>query len=209
MTDRSPYEEAVTRWGAKSQVGIAIGELAELVAALAAWRDSETYDGGVEEEIADVEVMLEQLRVIFGDEQIDAEKAVKIDRLKRRLETGSWEDHGPEVRTDGGCFASGRERGHYQSIAMGMRPGLLVSFNNSHGANAQETAELLVERAFSDDTVILRDKINGERWKLHHDSPRGTVLELIESEWGDEEIYVETIEIAGIDDTDHDSGGDH
>lgn len=89
-------------------------------------------------------------------------------------------------------------RDPYQNVVEALTPGLLVSFNNSHGANSQGTPELLVESTSSAGTVILRDRASDERWKIVRHHPDSPVLEPLDTEWEYDEIYVETIEVAGI-----------
>ena len=38
------------------------------------------------EELADVEIMCQQMRLVFGDQPVDAAKRQKLERLERRLE---------------------------------------------------------------------------------------------------------------------------
>lgn len=38
-------------------------------------------------EVADVEIMLGQMRVLYGNAEIDAAKKEKLERLKKRLES--------------------------------------------------------------------------------------------------------------------------
>ena len=98
--------------------------------------------------------------------------------------------------------AGGKEQDPYQQVVEAMAPGLLVSFNNSHGANSQGTPEFQVRSKSSRGLVILDDTGSNEQWKIdrnHADSP---VLEPLDTEWHYDEIYVETIEIAGISSTD-------
>lgn len=84
MSDKI-YRAAIEKWGVQSQVIMAYEEMGELMQAL-----SKNYRGfdnvaNIREEIADVEIMLGQLRVMFdaidGSETIDAIKARKIERL--------------------------------------------------------------------------------------------------------------------------------
>jgi hypothetical protein len=84
---------ALGRWGGAAQVGVAVEECAELIVALQKHINRTTTHDTVEiilDEIADVEIMLAQLRLNFGisDEMLKKQiknKFVKLDkRLKRK-----------------------------------------------------------------------------------------------------------------------------
>lgn len=83
-------EQAVDIYGPESQIRKAIEEMAELTKELC-------KDGGtgervdlIAEEMADVEIMLQQLRVIYRADRIglyeERWRAAKLDRLRMRLE---------------------------------------------------------------------------------------------------------------------------
>ena len=85
------YRKAIDVWGITAQVDMAIEECAELIKALQKRKRAEgtgTIDD-VLEEMADVEIMLEQLKVIFdytpgGYEKSQFEQLKKL-KLKRLL----------------------------------------------------------------------------------------------------------------------------
>lgn len=83
-------QDAVRIYGAESQVGVAIEEMAELTHALSrvqrAEREGKLDDLHIRDvlyEMADVQIMLNQLRLIFGDDV--EEEIFKLERLERRL----------------------------------------------------------------------------------------------------------------------------
>jgi NTP pyrophosphatase (non-canonical NTP hydrolase) len=83
------YEEAMKQWGKEAQAITLFEEIGELMKAVSKlYRDDnpDTYKALVEE-IADVEIMLEQLRVIVpvveGD--VEAAKEEALERLKRKV----------------------------------------------------------------------------------------------------------------------------
>ena len=49
---------------------------------------TEAYDSVVEE-IADVQIMLEQMRIVFGDKSVDEQITAKLGRLEKRLKGGA------------------------------------------------------------------------------------------------------------------------
>ena len=65
------YQGVLDKWGADSQINMAIEEMAELISALQhyrrnpEWKHVATFDE-VTDEIADVEIMMEQLKYIFS-----------------------------------------------------------------------------------------------------------------------------------------------
>ena len=83
---------AVDVYGARRQVVKALEELGELTQALCKWLGGDDPDPGLilghmHEEIADVEIMLAQLRMMTrADRQIDQWIALKVARLKERLD---------------------------------------------------------------------------------------------------------------------------
>ena len=84
------YRKAFDRFGKVNQITVAIEELSELQKELCKVLRGNMNIENVLEEIADVEIMIEQLRIMFNaDRDIDKVKAQKIDRLKcRMLEEG-------------------------------------------------------------------------------------------------------------------------
>lgn len=85
---RGLYEMAIKTYGMQAQIDVAIEEMAELTKALLKTR---RVGGGsiynVAEEIADVEIMLEQLKLIFNCEnELAVYRGAKLARLKDRLQ---------------------------------------------------------------------------------------------------------------------------
>ncbi len=79
------YKEAVDKWGHNSQMNMLIEECAELIAAINRFRRERTDLIPLLEEIADVEIMLGQIRCIFDAELIDIAKRKKLTRLAERV----------------------------------------------------------------------------------------------------------------------------
>lgn len=79
--------KAVRRYGTM-QLIVAMEELAELQQALAKGLRCKPNLENICEEIADVEIMLRQIRIFYSlpEPDIDRWKAYKIDRLKSRME---------------------------------------------------------------------------------------------------------------------------
>lgn len=83
-------EKAVCFWGPTSQRIKAIEEMSELIKELCKWEFHKTEEtqAHITEEMADVEIMLEQLKLIFQNTQkIEEWKDKKITRLAEKLDT--------------------------------------------------------------------------------------------------------------------------
>lgn len=83
---RKVCEAAVKKWGMDAQLLQTQEEAAELIVAISHFRRGRT--GSKEkmlEEIADMEIMLEQMRAAMGDDGIDAVGLKKIECLCHKL----------------------------------------------------------------------------------------------------------------------------
>jgi len=88
LSDRKKlYKKAIQLWGKEFQIKMVIEECAELIVELVKFTRN-TNGSNVDkvcDELADVEIMIEQMRIIFTDDLIDFHKDKKIGRLKRRI----------------------------------------------------------------------------------------------------------------------------
>ena len=84
------YNQAIEHYGVNSQIDIAIKEMSELTKALLKHRRYGTEDTykAIREELADVEICLEQIKLIYliDDKSLEFIKNFKLDRLKKRME---------------------------------------------------------------------------------------------------------------------------
>ena len=88
MNNNEIYAEAIKTFGEKHQIVKAIEELSELTTALARYSLGMGDLDNIAEEIADVEVMCEQLTMIFKNlRQVLKIKDQKIERLRRTIAT--------------------------------------------------------------------------------------------------------------------------
>jgi hypothetical protein len=76
------YKKALALWGERMQTDIVIEEMSELIKAIIKDRRYHTPETSqnVREEMADVQIVLDQMKVIFGD--VKMEMAEKLDRLE-------------------------------------------------------------------------------------------------------------------------------
>ena len=84
-------EKAIKHYGAKIQMGVACEESAELIQAISKclrYKDDIEARNNLVEEIADVLIMIDQLKIIMNikDYEIECYRRYKLDRLERRIE---------------------------------------------------------------------------------------------------------------------------
>lgn len=92
------YERALAEWGEPLQIVMLIEEMAELVAALTHRLRGQKNHKKLAEELADVEIMIEQFRIVIEKEREDEEISFdhlvkhfrndKLYRLAERIEKG-------------------------------------------------------------------------------------------------------------------------
>lgn len=78
--------EALAKWGYESQIDMCIEECSELINALEKFRRGRNTKADVITEIADVQIMCEQMQELFGDAETSAERHRKLNRLVERLQ---------------------------------------------------------------------------------------------------------------------------
>lgn len=80
-------EAAVDTWGAEAQAKMLLEEMAELQKEICkAWRGRDNT-AEIAEEVADVEIMLEQIKLIFEiRDTVDIYRTAKLERLRLRLQ---------------------------------------------------------------------------------------------------------------------------
>ncbi len=79
-------ERAVSLYGEQAQIDMMIEEMSELTKALCKYKRAQTDRtvAAVREEMADVQIMLDQMALVFGD--FNEEEIAKLERLEERLE---------------------------------------------------------------------------------------------------------------------------
>ena len=84
MTDKEIFETAIKVYGVSNQENMAIEECAELIQAINKKHRGRQHN--IPEEIADVEIMLEQLKITNGcHEEVEAIRKEKVERLYSNL----------------------------------------------------------------------------------------------------------------------------
>lgn len=79
---------AVTHFGINHQKNKAVEELSELIVEIMHDLDGRARMDAIREELADVIVMAEQLRIIYGGSEVDRWIERKLVRLQHRLDPG-------------------------------------------------------------------------------------------------------------------------
>lgn len=83
MSENELYFQALTAWGLDAQLNMIVEECSELIQAIQKFKRGQITN--VTEELADVEIMCEQMRVIFSSYEIDQWKTKKLRRLENLL----------------------------------------------------------------------------------------------------------------------------
>ena len=91
MKTKSIYQEAINCFGNDKQIRKTLEELAELQVAIHHSQDMKKVLMDVVGEIADVEIMLEQLKIIYKIDSrlLNREKDRKLDRLEETIKRNS------------------------------------------------------------------------------------------------------------------------
>lgn len=77
--------EAIGRWGCEAQKKQTIEECSELITAILHRDRDKCTNDDVITEVADVIIMCEQMKLIYGSEQVENEVRRKMKRLEERL----------------------------------------------------------------------------------------------------------------------------
>jgi len=96
IDEEAVFGKAIGKWGADEQMRVAQEECAELIQALSKYHRSlsrnqpgevEACLANIKEEMTDVQIMLDQLRSIFGfnDFDLNAIRTAKVNRLREVL----------------------------------------------------------------------------------------------------------------------------
>jgi NTP pyrophosphatase (non-canonical NTP hydrolase) len=84
--DQALFREVLHAWGRDAQINMAVEECAELVQALCHYRRQRCSAADVCNEIADVWILVLQLRAMFGEHLVMEKFRAKMHRLRLRLD---------------------------------------------------------------------------------------------------------------------------
>jgi hypothetical protein len=88
------YAEALTTFGTTCQLVVALEEMSELQKEICKALRGEIHPEHLAEELADATIMLEQVRQLFGmDEMVDTIMDRKVLRLRQRVEAAQGRQH--------------------------------------------------------------------------------------------------------------------
>lgn len=82
---RAQCLNAIDHYGTEHQKRKAVEEMGELIVALAREQDGRADRAAVAEEIADVWIMVEQLKIIYGTAAVNQIAELKLRRLRERI----------------------------------------------------------------------------------------------------------------------------
>jgi NTP pyrophosphatase (non-canonical NTP hydrolase) len=86
MSNKELYQRVCDKCGKDVQLTIVIEELSELAKEICKYKRGHYNLESIAEELADVEIMCEQLRFIFGfDYRVEEWKKAKLERLNERI----------------------------------------------------------------------------------------------------------------------------
>lgn len=86
ITEKQIYANAIIAFGIEGQINMLYEEVGELLSALNKYKRGRVQAEEVITEIADVEIMCGQMAMIFGLEEVAAEKKRKLIRLQQRID---------------------------------------------------------------------------------------------------------------------------
>lgn len=100
MNEYELYKRAIEHWGAPTQAMMAVGEMNELSAELVRCfiQGRENLDNMISE-VADVEIMLAQLRCFLPTDEVNRIKKQKLKRLEDILDRTIEHQHFNEVKS--------------------------------------------------------------------------------------------------------------
>lgn len=86
INEKEICKQALDLYGKKAQICMVFEEMAELQKELCKYLRESEIIGNITEEIADVEIMLEQMKLLFDiEKEVEEEKKYKLKRLEERL----------------------------------------------------------------------------------------------------------------------------
>ena len=86
--DRSVFNRVIAKFGVEHQVSLIMEECSELILAISHYRRGRVKSDAIMEEVVDMTIMLEQVRLIYDPDDIEFGKIYKrkINRLEKLIE---------------------------------------------------------------------------------------------------------------------------
>lgn len=109
ISDAEVLQRALDTYGSALQIVVMMEEMSELQKELCKYLRGKYSPANIAEEIADVEIMLEQMKMLFccADDVHDVRRR-KVERLKERLDDGACNQVCKYNTPDRGCVAGER-----------------------------------------------------------------------------------------------------
>lgn len=85
QNEKAIYKKAINLWGVNNQIEMLVEECAEVIHSIKKLHRKRISKRDVCGELADLEIMLEQMRLIFNPIDIDRAREQKISRLLDRI----------------------------------------------------------------------------------------------------------------------------
>lgn len=86
VTEQRTLEMAINKYGEEAQIKMLLEEMSELQKEICKFWRGKDNSVDIADEVADVEIMLDQTKMIFGIEEVVAtHRRMKINRLAERL----------------------------------------------------------------------------------------------------------------------------
>lgn len=94
-SQRTVLQEAIDTYGKENQLWMVIEEMSELAKEICKNKRGQDNESEIADEIADVTIMLEQAKMIFGNaDQVEKRIQFKVDRLEWRVSFDKAEKKG-------------------------------------------------------------------------------------------------------------------
>ena len=85
ISSKQILAEAIMEFGVDEQIGMLHEEVGELLSAINKYKRGRVTEREVVTEIADVQIIVEQMAYIFGESAVEAERERKLLRLRDRI----------------------------------------------------------------------------------------------------------------------------
>lgn len=82
---RKVYEAAIEQWGVHAQKMMAVGECGEFLAEFGREVQGRSSPEKMIDEIADVMIMMNQMAMIYGEDEVRKRIDVKVNKVKTKL----------------------------------------------------------------------------------------------------------------------------